>query len=194
MADLCRTHGITEQTYYRWKTEDGGMQLSEMQRLKQLEDENRWIVAEQTLDIQALRRWSQKREAHRPTRCGAVAPEHPAHQSAARAPTEWAELPWRYRRHGRVDKALLLARLAGVRGGTGARRLVDSIRWWREGSLANHKRVHRVYRDAGVQVRRRRKRVARVERLPLSRPTSRRDRWSMDCLTDTLADGRRFGR
>lgn len=58
VADLCRTHGINEQTYYRWKAKYGGMELSEMQRLKQLEDENRrlkHIVAEQTLDIQALK-------------------------------------------------------------------------------------------------------------------------------------------
>ena len=58
VADLCRTHGITEQTYYRWKSKYGGLELSEMQRLKQLEDENRrlkQIVAEQTLDIQALK-------------------------------------------------------------------------------------------------------------------------------------------
>ena len=51
-------HGITEQTYYRWKAKYGGMELSEMQRLKQVEDENRrlkQIVAEQTLDIQALK-------------------------------------------------------------------------------------------------------------------------------------------
>ena len=58
VADLSRTHGITEQRYYRWKAKFGGMELSEMQRLKQLEDENRrlkQIVAEQTLDIQALK-------------------------------------------------------------------------------------------------------------------------------------------
>jgi len=34
VADLCRTHGISEQTYYRWKAKYGGMELSEMQRLK----------------------------------------------------------------------------------------------------------------------------------------------------------------
>ncbi len=58
VADVCRAHGITEQTYYRWKAKYGGMELSEMQRLKQLEDENRrlkQIVADQTLDIQALK-------------------------------------------------------------------------------------------------------------------------------------------
>jgi putative transposase len=54
VSDLCRAHGITEQTYYRWKAKFAGLELSEMQRLKQLEDENRrlkHIVAEQTLDI-----------------------------------------------------------------------------------------------------------------------------------------------
>ena len=58
VADVCRAHGITDQTYYRWKAKYGGMELSEMQRLKQVEDENRrlkQIVAEQTLDIQALK-------------------------------------------------------------------------------------------------------------------------------------------
>ena len=58
VADLCRAHGINEQTYDRWKAKYGGMELSELQRLKQIEDENRrlkHIVAEQTLDIQALK-------------------------------------------------------------------------------------------------------------------------------------------
>jgi putative transposase len=58
VADLSRAYGITEQTYSRWKAKYGGMELSETQRLKQLEDENRrlkHIVAEQTLDIQALK-------------------------------------------------------------------------------------------------------------------------------------------
>ena len=58
VTDVCRTHGITEQTYYRWKKKFGGMDVSEARRLRQLEDENRrlkHIVAEQTLDIQALK-------------------------------------------------------------------------------------------------------------------------------------------
>src|SRR5580765_8427926 len=58
VADVWRAHGITDQTYYRWKENYGGMELSELQRLKQVEDENRrlkHIVAEQTLDIQALK-------------------------------------------------------------------------------------------------------------------------------------------
>lgn len=41
VADLYRTLGITEQTYSRWKAKYGGMEFSEMQLLKQVEDENR---------------------------------------------------------------------------------------------------------------------------------------------------------
>jgi putative transposase len=78
VADVCRTHGITEQTYYRWKAKYGGMELSEMQRLKQLEDENRrlkQIVADQTLAIQALKAVVAKKnsEPHRSARGGGVA-------------------------------------------------------------------------------------------------------------------------
>ena len=58
VADLSRTYGITEQTYYRWKAKYGGMDVSDAQRLKQLEDENRRLkhmVADQALEIQALK-------------------------------------------------------------------------------------------------------------------------------------------
>ena len=57
-ADLCRQHGISEQTYYRWKAKYGGMENGEAKRLKQLEEENRklkHVVAELTLDNRALK-------------------------------------------------------------------------------------------------------------------------------------------
>jgi putative transposase len=55
--DLCRRHGISSHTFYRWKSKYGGLELSEMRRLRQLEDENRrlkHLVADLTLDKQAL--------------------------------------------------------------------------------------------------------------------------------------------
>lgn len=101
---------------------------------------------------------------------------------------------WRYTRHGRVDNGTLLARLqahAAVRPRWGYRRLHTLVA--REGLVANRKRVYRVYREAGLQVRRRRrKRLTRGERVPLPRPTAVRQRWSMDFMVDTLADGRGF--
>jgi len=58
LADLCRRHGISEQTFHRWKAKFGGMDVNEARRLKQLEDENRrlkHLVADLTLDNQALK-------------------------------------------------------------------------------------------------------------------------------------------
>jgi putative transposase len=51
-AEPCHKHGISEQTFYRWKAKYGGLEVSETQRLRQLEEENRklkQLVAEQAL-------------------------------------------------------------------------------------------------------------------------------------------------
>ena len=56
--DLCRKHGITEQTFYRWRSKYGGMQISEAKRLREVETENRklkQLLAEAHLDNAALK-------------------------------------------------------------------------------------------------------------------------------------------
>jgi putative transposase len=58
MAELCRRHGISQQTFYRWRQRYGGLERGEAARLKALTDENtrlKRLVAEQALDLQALR-------------------------------------------------------------------------------------------------------------------------------------------
>lgn len=58
VTDICRKNGISEQTFYRWKSKFGGMEISDAKKLKQLEDENRrlkQLVGELTLDNQALK-------------------------------------------------------------------------------------------------------------------------------------------
>jgi len=57
-GEVCRRHGISEQTFYRWKSKYGGMQKGDAARLKQLEEENRRLkklVADQALDVQILK-------------------------------------------------------------------------------------------------------------------------------------------
>ena len=55
---MCREHGISQNTFYKWKSKFGGLKVNEAQRLRQLEAENaklKRIVAEQALDNIALK-------------------------------------------------------------------------------------------------------------------------------------------
>ena len=57
-ADLCREHGISDATFYNWKAKYGGLDVSEAQRLRQMEDENlrlKALVADLSLDKEALK-------------------------------------------------------------------------------------------------------------------------------------------
>ncbi|NRA65407.1 MAG: transposase [Pseudobacteriovorax sp.] len=57
-TDICRDLGISQGTFYKWKSKFGGMEVSEAKRLKCLEDENKRLkrlVADLSLDKQALK-------------------------------------------------------------------------------------------------------------------------------------------
>ena len=58
IQELCRRYGLSKQTFYRWRSKYGCMELNELRRLKELERENarlKKIVADQTLDIDGLK-------------------------------------------------------------------------------------------------------------------------------------------
>lgn len=58
VSELCRKYGMSDATYYNWKSKYSGMTVSDLKKLKALEEENRrlkQIVAEQALDIRALK-------------------------------------------------------------------------------------------------------------------------------------------
>ena len=57
-ADLCRKHGISDATFYKWRSKYGGMEVSDAKRLKALDEENRKLkklLAEQMLDNSTLK-------------------------------------------------------------------------------------------------------------------------------------------
>lgn len=57
-ADLCRRHGISDATFYTWRSKYGGMEVSEARRLKALEDENaklKRLLAESVMDVSTLK-------------------------------------------------------------------------------------------------------------------------------------------
>jgi putative transposase len=97
-------------------------------------------------------------------------------------------------RSDRPDDAAVRARmreLAAIRRRFGYRRLLVLMR--REGLVMNHKKFRRLYREERLQVRRRggRKRALGT-RAPLAIPQGPNQRWSLDFLSDALAEGRRF--
>jgi len=58
VQELCCTHGISDATFYTWQTKYAGLEVSDVKKLRHLEDENRrlkQIVTEQALNIQALK-------------------------------------------------------------------------------------------------------------------------------------------
>ena len=90
-----------------------------------------------------------------------------------------------------IDLRTRLRELAAQRRRFGYRRL--HILMIREGLCMNHKKLRRLYREEGLQVRRRggRKRALGT-RAPIALPQGPNQRWSLDFVSDALADGRRF--
>lgn len=63
-AEVCRRHGISSATFYKWKAKYGGLEVSEAKRLKALEDENarlKKLLAEAMLDNAVLKELSSKK-------------------------------------------------------------------------------------------------------------------------------------
>lgn len=64
VVDICREHGISPATYYKWKAKYGGMEASDVKRLQELESENRRLkqmYAELSLDHQILKEILEKK-------------------------------------------------------------------------------------------------------------------------------------
>ena len=58
IVDLCRTHGISDATFYNWRSKYGGMEVSDAKRLKVLEDENKKLkqmLADSMLENKAIK-------------------------------------------------------------------------------------------------------------------------------------------
>lgn len=57
-AELCRKHGVSDATFYKWRSKYGGMEVSDARKLKALEEENgrlKKLLAESMMDVSTLR-------------------------------------------------------------------------------------------------------------------------------------------
>ncbi|MBY4612796.1 MULTISPECIES: IS3 family transposase [Rhizobium] len=199
VAELCRKHGVSDASIYKWKAKFGGMEVSEAKRLKTLEDENtklKRLLADAMLDNAALKDLFGKEVVTPAAQRKAV-----AHLMNQRGMSErrackaigFCRMTIRYDTKRSDDQGLRerMKALAHERRRFGYRRLHVLLR--REGHLVNHKKLFRLYREEKLTVRKcgGRKRAIGT-RAPMLIPLAANDRWSLDFVSDQLTDGRRF--
>ncbi|MEQ8249555.1 MAG: IS3 family transposase [Alphaproteobacteria bacterium] len=198
-SDLCRKHGMSEATFYKYKAKYGGLTVSDARKLKALEEENarlKRLLADAILDNAALKDLGNKKLLTPDVKRRAVHDVMDVHGLSERRACRLASLDrstYQYRKRSDGDAVLRqrLRALAGERRRFGYRRL--GILLAREGWQVNHKKLFRLYREEGLAVRRRRSRKRALgTRRPILVPDRVNQRWSLDFVSDALSDGRRF--
>ncbi|MBW4332389.1 IS3 family transposase [Stakelama sp. CBK3Z-3] len=198
-ADVCRRHGISSATFYKWKSKYGGLEVSEARRLRQLEQENerlKKLLADSMLDNAMLKEISAQKILAPGARRQAVAHlqkvfEVSQRRACAVLGADRTMVRYVSRRPDDTKARERIRELASQRRRFGYRRL----HWLlcREGWAMNHKKFRRLYREERLQVRRRggRKRALGM-RAPMTIPQGPNQRWSLDFVSDAFACGRRF--
>ncbi|WP_460675343.1 IS3 family transposase, partial [Larkinella ripae] len=200
VVEVCRKMGISEATFYNWKKKYTGLGVSELRRLRQLEEENRQLkqlVADLSLDKQMLQdvlkkkplKPIQKRElAH------SLINDYQVATQRACGVVLLQRSVWYYKAHRRDDTVVRqrIKEIAQVRIRYGHRRIFTLLR--REGWRDNHKRVYRIYCEEELNLRRKRPKRHRAAAHRRQRPSisTLHECWSMDFVADQLFDGRKF--
>ncbi len=175
--DLCRRHGISHGTFYKWKAKFGGMDVSDARKLKALESENarlKKLVANMALDIEILKDVNSKKMVTPHAKREAVAYVKETREVSERRVCRLLGVVRglvRYRSRRPPDTHLRerLRFHAAARPRFGCERLNIFLK--REGIEHNIKKIHRIYKEEKLQVKNRkgRKRALR-ERQPLPVP------------------------
>lgn len=201
VPDLCREHGISSATFYKWRANFGGMDASLTARLKELEEENRRLkkmYAEERLKAEIVEEVLEKNVV-KPSRRREMAMEAVRRR---RIPIRLAcvafgisEACYRYRPKLAIENEEIADHLL---------RLTHNQRNWGfglcflhlrnvKGHRWNHKRVYRIYRELELNLRiKPKKRIVWERPEPLAVPEKANRTWSMDFMLDALADGRSY--
>ena len=198
---VSRDLGISEQTYYRWRQEFGGMKVDQARRFKELEKENARLkraVANLTVDKLILEEATKGKllSPERRRRCVVhvrqrlgASERHACHVLGQPRSTQ------RRVKKVRVDESALrtdVIRLASRFGRYGYRQITNLLRI--EGWEVNHKRVERIWRQEGLKVPRRQPKRGRLWLNDGScirlRPLHKNHVWSYDFVSTRTHDGR----
>ncbi|MFB9115262.1 IS3 family transposase [Xanthomonas arboricola pv. corylina] len=196
VKDLCRRHGFSEASYYLWRSKFGGMSVPDAKRLKDLEAENtrlKKLLAEQVFENDLIKDALRKKLVSAPARRALVRDLHDRGLSERRALAVMcmsaSALRYTPAQDRNVELRKRIVELAHRHKRYGVGMIYLKLR--QEGWLVNYKRVERLYQQAQLQVRRRkRKKVPFGERQPLLRPQAANQVWSMDFVFDRTGEGR----
>jgi putative transposase len=185
-----RKAGISEASFYAWRKKYGGLMPSEMKRLRQLEDENqrlKKLVADLSLDKEMLQDVI-RRKVDEVRAVWQVS----TRRARKALPVDRSTYHYRSKRPGQAILMKRIKEIAETRVRYGYRRIHVLLR--RKGRLINAKRVCRLYRAMGLQLRskspkRRVKAQLREDRSPATAPNQV---WEMDFVHDQLFDGRKI--
>ena len=199
IPELCREHGMSTATFYKWRAKFGGMDASLMARMKELEEENKRLkkmYAEERLKAEIVAEALAKKVVA-PSQCREMArwvvDQGRATISLACLAFDISQTCFRYQAKLNAEKDVIadwLVRLTtnqrnwGFGLGFLYLRDVKGFQW-------NHKRVYRIYRALELNLRiKPRKRLVCERPLRLAVPTAMNQVWSMDFMHDQLSDGR----
>ncbi|MCH7640270.1 MAG: IS3 family transposase [Bacteroidetes bacterium] len=198
---VCKKLGISDQTYYRWRKEYGGLRVDQAKRFKQLEQENarlKKLVADLSLDNSILKEVSFGKLLSPARRRRAV--EHVretlrvSERRACRV-LEQARTTQRHRPEPSLDEERLVTQMiewATRYGRYGYRRITGLLRW--DGWRVNHKRIERLWRREGLKVPKKQPKRGRLWLGDGScirlRPEHRNHVWAYDFIADRTRDGR----
>ncbi|RMF48255.1 MAG: IS3 family transposase [Anaerolineae bacterium] len=201
VPELCREHGMSSATFYKWRAKYGGMDVSMMKRLKELEEENarlKKMYAEERLKAE-LRKDALEGKVVRPSHRREMARRAVKEKSISiRLACEVfgiSETCYRYKarlseENARIARWLIRLTREEPNWGFGLcffhLRNVRGFKW-------NHKRVYRIYRELELNMRiKPRKRLKRERPEALAEPNRVNQIWSMDFMHHKLENGRKF--
>jgi putative transposase len=198
VEEVVRKHGIAHSTFHRWKSKFAGMDVSEAKRLRELQAENaklKKLLAETLLDKVALEDVVSKKvvtPSAKRAALGYLPQAYAMSQRHACALVRLSRKAASYQPAPRTD-APLVARLKALGeqypryGYLMLHALMKS-----EGLVVNRKKTYRLYCELGMQVRTKKRKKLVRPRLPMAVPSQSNERWSLDFVSDQLANGRRI--
>ena len=197
VKDISRELGISEATFYNWKAKYGGMESSDVAKMKELERENselKKMFAELSIENRAMK--SRKKvvtpESKREAVLHLVSDGQLSNRKAcmligiSRTTCQYQSKP-----KDDTDVQEALTALTTKHATIGYWQCC--YRLWNKGYRWNHKRIYRVYTDMKLNIRRKaKKRLPERVKQPLIIPAAPNQMWSIDFMSDTLTDGRKF--